>query len=138
MMRKGREALLEKASGSARNAILLTQYGGLEIASATERILGQGAFDVAEAHRLGDAVSGREKNVQFSIFNRGLLGLLESRTISAARQGDIESANHLCEMWAQTNDAVRDAEIYNLDRKQHVIGTLAAIRESMQGLPDLT
>src|SRR5690606_700859 len=74
-----RNALIEGALGSARNAVLMTEYGGLEIAEMTRRVVEGSSFDVAEAHRLGEGLTGREKAVQFSIFNRGVLELISDR-----------------------------------------------------------
>jgi DNA polymerase-3 subunit delta' len=55
------DALVRRAGGSVRNAILLTQYGGLEIAEAVDELVGTPALDIAKAHKLADAVSGRDR-----------------------------------------------------------------------------
>lgn len=117
-------ALIEGASGSPRNAVLMTEYGGLEIAEIARRLIEGSSFDIAEAHRLGEAVTGREKAVQFLIFNRGVLELISDRAAALAGKGEIVAANRMSELWDEVNNQIRDAEIYNLDRKQHVVGLL--------------
>lgn len=130
-----RQSLLERAGGSARNAILLTQYGGLEIAETTERILSAPVFEVDEAHRLGEAVSGRDKDVQFAIFNRNLLETLEKHASRRAAVGGVEAADRLAGLWEDVTGAIRDTETYNLDRRQHVIGLLGRVREMLLAVP---
>ena len=74
-----RAALAERAGGSARNAILLTQYGGLEIAETLDALVATARIDVAGAYRLAEAVAGRDHAIQFDIFNRRALDLLSDR-----------------------------------------------------------
>ena len=69
-------------------AILLTQYGGLEIAEATDTIVARAAISTfAGAHRLADAVSGRDSAIQFDIFNRHVLDLSRRRGKRTQRSG---------------------------------------------------
>ena len=71
-----RQALAERAGGSVRMAILLTQYGGLEIAEAIDE-LARGArarhrqAPIAWPMRSPAATSA----IQFDIFNRHVLDL---------------------------------------------------------------
>jgi DNA polymerase-3 subunit delta' len=73
------DALVRRAGGSVRNAILLTQYGGLEIAEAVDELVGTPALDIAKAHKLADAVSGRDRAVPFEMFNERTLQLWRRR-----------------------------------------------------------
>jgi DNA polymerase-3 subunit delta' len=129
------EALAERAAGSARNAILLTQYGGLKIAEVVDRLLTGGTLDVAEAHKLGDAVSGREQAIQFGIFNRHLLDTLAAVAGAAARAGEIAEAERFSRLWQETSGAIMDTETYNLDKKQHVLGLLHKLHAAMNRRP---
>lgn len=131
-----RRLLAERADGSVRNAILLTEYGGLEIAETVDRIVqAGGAFDIAGAQRLGDALSGRDAQVQFSIFNRQVLERAAAMASRTAETGNVRTAERLAALWEDLSAAIRDAEIYNLDRRQHVIGTLGRLRAAMHALP---
>ncbi len=124
---QGRAALAQRAGGSVRMAILLTQYGGLEIAEAIDRIAMKARFDVPAAHKVGDAVSGRDQSIQFEIFNLHALDLLSGEASAAARGGHASRADLLSESWGELRTATDEAETYNLDRKQHVLNTLARL-----------
>lgn len=127
---EARRALVDRAGGSARMAILLTQYGGLEIAEATDRIARAKSFDVAAAHRLADAVAGRDSAIQFDIFNRHLLDMLAEAASDAARQGDGARAARLSDIWQETRIAISEAETYNLDRKQHALNMIVRLQDT--------
>jgi DNA polymerase-3 subunit delta' len=129
-----RSTLFEQAGGSARNAFLLTQYGGLEIAEAIGAVLSSRRFDVEQAYKLGEAVNGRERDVQFSIFNRNLLELLEGQALRAAAQSRREPAFHLSQLYQDIQDAIRETDTYNLDRRQHVVGLLGKMHRALQEL----
>ncbi|WP_367714731.1 DNA polymerase III subunit delta' [Nitratireductor sp. GISD-1A_MAKvit] len=121
------EEIAARAKGSVRNAILLSQFGGAEITDALESLVKARRFDANEALRLGDAVSGRERGVQFSIFNRAVLDLVNRRAVALAEAGDVTGAARAAEMWNEINTAIRDAETFNLDRKQHAAGLCARL-----------
>ncbi|WP_087587056.1 DNA polymerase III subunit delta' [Nitratireductor soli] len=126
-------AVAEHARGSVRNAILLSQFGGAEIAGVLQRLVeARGDFDIAEALRLGDAVNGRERDVQFAIFNRAVLDMIAARAAAFAEAGDAAAAARAADLWDETNTAIRDAETYNLDRKQHVAGLAARLNAAFK------
>lgn len=125
-------ALLERAKGSPRAAFLLTQYGGLEIAAAIDTIIGAARFDVDQAYRLGDAVTGREREVQFSIFNASLQEHVERRALAAGGEGRREEARVLSETWEAIAARIRETETYNLDRRQHAVGILEMVHRTLK------
>jgi DNA polymerase-3 subunit delta' len=106
---------------------MLTQYGGLEIAEAIDRIARTAQLDVPAAHRLADVVSGRDQSIQFDIFNRHALDLLSGEASAAALAGDAPKGDLLSESWRELQTATTEAETYNLDRKQHVLNTLVRL-----------
>jgi len=118
---EARNALAARAGGSARNAIILTQYGGLEIAGALDELLVAPRLDVFAAHKLADAVSGRDQAIPFDIFNRRTLDILSGAASEAALASQLERAKILSEAWQDAAKAISEAETYNLDRKQHVL-----------------
>lgn len=126
-------AAAQRARGSVRNAILLSQFGGAEIAAVLERLAGMERFDAAEALRLGDAVSGRERDVQFSIFNGAVLDLISARATAQAASGDAAQAARTAELWEAAITAIREAEVFNLDRRQHVAGLAARLNAAFAG-----
>lgn len=125
-------ALAERAGGSARNAILMTQFGGLEIAEALERIVAAETFPFAEAQRLAEAVTGRDKQVQFAIFNRAALDLVTARAGRYAQAGEGARADRMAGLWQEASRTIRDCETYNLDRKQHVMALAARLHAALR------
>jgi DNA polymerase-3 subunit delta' len=127
-----RAAIASRAGGSPRNAILLTQYGGLEISEAIDRLATAGSLDVAKAHRLADAVAARDQTIQFNLFNRHVLDIVTDAASRAARAGDMPKASRLSEFWQNVLKTIDDAETYNLDKKQHVLGVIHALNAAMR------
>ena len=124
-----RSELARRAGGSVRNAILLTEYGGLEIASTIEKLLGAGRFDLALASRLADAVSARDQTVQFDIFNDHLLDAVAA----GATRGDRLGSARQAETWGRLREDIALTEIYNLDKRHHVMTSLRRAHESLHG-----
>jgi DNA polymerase-3 subunit delta' len=127
-----RAALAERAGGSARNAILLTQYGGLEIAGTLDALVTAGKSDVAGAYRLAEAVAGRDQAIQFDIFNRRALDLLSAGASEAARAGDLKRAKTLSDTWHEALNAISETDTYNLDKKQHALTMIDRLNSAMR------
>ncbi|MBL0934094.1 MAG: DNA polymerase III subunit delta' [Rhizobiaceae bacterium] len=119
--------LAAKASGSVREALLMTQFGGLDIANAVDAVVSGGRFDVAAAYRIADAVGGRDATVQFRLFNEHVAGIAEARAQAAGRDGDAELAARLAEQWSGVRQRIVDTDTYNLDKRQHVVGLLGQL-----------
>jgi DNA polymerase III subunit delta' len=124
-------AVAEKAAGSARAAILLTQFGGLEIADALRGIAKAPQWDIAATYRLAEAVSGRDQSIQFSIFNQAVLELVEATALEKARAGDVASAGRLGDLWQEMRVRIAETDAFNLDRKQHVAGIMERMRAAI-------
>ena len=119
-----RRALAEGACGSVRDALLMTQYGGLDIAEAMSAALDAEDFDVAQAWRIAEAVSGRDNAVQFSIFNQAALDLIAGRAREAALAGHASRAAARSELWREVERLAAETDTYNLDKKQHVCAVI--------------
>ena len=128
----GRTALWARSGGSVRMAILLTQYGGLEIAEATDTLAHANTPDIAGTHRLADAVSGRDGAVQFDLFNQHVLDLLAGAASEAALNGDMQRANRHSLGWQEARLAIEQAWTYNLDRKQHALNMIARLQDTFR------
>lgn len=126
-------ALASRAGGSVRSAILLTEYGGLEIAAAIDAVLEGSAFDIAAAAKIADAVTGREQAMQFELFNAHLLDAVAQRATAAAQAGDVVSADRLASLWSDARRATDETDTYNLDKRQHVLGTLMRAHRALNG-----
>jgi DNA polymerase-3 subunit delta' len=127
-----RQALAERSAGSVRMAILLTQYGGLEIAEATDTIVRAPSLDIAGAHRLADAVAGRDSAIQFGIFNRHVLDLVADAASAAALDGDATRAGRYSQDWQEIRVAVEETETFNLDRKQHALNMIVRLQDTFR------
>ena len=127
-----RQALAERAGGSVRSAIILTRYGGIEIAETIDRTVRARHLDVAAAHRLADAVAGRDRSMQFDIFNRQALDMLADAASAAALRSDTAAASRLSEGWNEARVAIAETETYNLDRKQHALTMIARLQETFR------
>lgn len=127
-----RRLLIEQAGGSVRDAILMTQFGGLEIAQVVERISAAPRFDVAQAHKLADAVAGRDRQVQFELFNRTVLDRIAEAASNVAISGAAANAARLASLWEEVAETIRQTEIFNLDRRQHVLGLLTRLHQAAQ------
>jgi DNA polymerase-3 subunit delta' len=127
-----RAALTARAAGSVRNAIMLTDYGGLEIAEALDKLVDAHNPPAAETHRLADVVAGRDQAIQFGIFNDRALDILARAASEAARRGEGSRASRISEAWQDSRIAILETETYNLDRKQHVLSMIARLNDTFR------
>jgi DNA polymerase-3 subunit delta' len=125
-------ALHARAGGSVRQSILLTTYGGLEIAETLERAARSSRLAPSEAHRLADAVNGRERSVQFEIFNDHALGMLNRAALAAAGSANLADAYRYSQVWDELRVAIAEADTYNLDRKQHALNMILRLNETFR------
>ncbi|WP_187971823.1 DNA polymerase III subunit delta' [Aquibium microcysteis] len=124
-------ALAARAGGSVREAILLTEYGGLEIAGALDALVEAGRFDPAAAGKLADAVAGRDQAIPFALFNAHVLDRVGAQATAAALEGDLARAEALSALWQETSRTIAETETYNLDKRQHVLGLVRRIQGAL-------
>lgn len=130
-----RALLAARSSGSVRNAVLLTQFGGLEIEQALSGVLGQPKLNMTDVFRLADAASGRDRQIQFDLFNRLALDRIADRARLAGEEGDTFTAASLAELHEDMRTQLIETETYNLDRRQHIIGTISTLHTKLGGMP---
>ncbi|MCR5859763.1 DNA polymerase III subunit delta' [Mesorhizobium sp. J428] len=128
---EARRALLDRAGGSARQAILLAEHGGFDITEAADQFVGKARRDPLDAYRLADAVTGRDQTVTFEILNDHLLEKVARAATDAAAQGEGRRAARLAELWYEANSTIRETDTYNLDKRQHVVGLLNRIGDAL-------
>lgn len=129
---EARNFLIEQAEGSVRNALLMTQFGGLEIASALQKILGAQRFEVGSAHKLAEAVTGRDSQVQFDLFNQMILDRAAAHAARAANSNQVPEAEKFANLWENLADRIRETDTFNLDRKQHSLSVLRQLHQAIQ------
>jgi DNA polymerase-3 subunit delta' len=126
------DANLDRAGGSARSAIMLTAFGGLEIAEAIDQTLAGGRLDITEAYRVAEAVARRGETIPFDIFNQHVADVIAGRARDAAGAGQRGLADRLASLYREIVQSIVDCETYNLDRRQHVVGTLTRLHAEMR------
>lgn len=123
-----RREAIGSSGGSVRQAILLTQFGGLEIAQAIAAVVGNVRFDPVEARKISDVVGARDKDVQFSLFNDSVAGLIAKNAKAAATRNQTVLSNQWASLWRDMELRLSEALAFNLDRKQHVMGVLSQLQ----------
>ena len=124
--------LAAQAGGSVRKAILLSQFGGLDIVAALDDAV-RNPGDIPLQHKLADAVSGRDREAQFAIFNDRALEALADAASRAAGEGDIHRANSIADAWQEARIAIPETETYNLDQRQHALTMIGRLNRMLAG-----
>jgi DNA polymerase-3 subunit delta' len=127
-----RQALLAGAGGSARKAILLSQFGGQDIVDAFEALVAAPRLDVAGAHRLADAVAARDQEIRFDLLNAHVLDRVAEHAADLARARQAAAASRLSALWQDLRVAIEEADTYNLDRKQHALNMILRLHEALR------
>ena len=125
-------ALLERAGGSVRDAILLSEFGGLEIADTVDLLIAGKDMNFAQAHRLADAVSGRDHEIRFDLMNAHMLDLVSNAASQAASVGDHKRAGNFARSFQELRIAINDTDTYNLDRKQHTLNMILRLHDTLR------
>ena len=124
--------LAQRAGGSVRQALLLTQYGGLDIADSVDSLISRGKIGPPDAHKLADAVSKRDSTVQFEMFNEHLLDVVSDAAKAAGQAGDLTRANRMSGLWQDMRVAINQTQTYNLDRKQHALNMISRLNDTFR------
>jgi len=125
-------ALLQRAEGSVRKALLLVAHGGIEIADTTDSILDGKPFDLAKAQALGGVLSGREAEVQYELFRDHLMSRIAGEAHRRAEAGQLREAEQWSRFWSTLGHEIAQAETYNLDRRQAVVILLEKTHRAFQ------
>lgn len=128
-----RTQLIEQSMGSPRNALLLTRYGGMELADAVDALLTGPQFDVEQANKLADAVGGRDATIQYSIVNETIMERIAQHAARAVSAHQYQQANRLADFWSDAHSTFGQAEAFNLDKKQYLVGLISKLRNQLNG-----
>lgn len=129
----GRKQLIERSMGSPRNALLLTRYGGIELANTVDALLAGPRFDIDQANKLADAVGGRDATIQYSIVNEAIMDRIAKHAANAVSAHQYQRANRLADFWSDAHFAFGQTDSFNLDKKQHLIGLISKLRHQLNG-----
>ncbi len=120
--------IAETADGSLRSAITLLSGDGLTIARGVKRLAeNAGQLDLASVHALADMVSARGQTDNWENFQHVIQIWLHEKMRTELAQG-VGVARRYVDIWQKTNQAIRDSDALNLDRKQVVLDFFLALR----------
>jgi DNA polymerase-3 subunit delta' len=123
-------AAAEAAEGSVGRAVSLLDGSALAL---RQRILDLFAQlpkpDPLALHALGDAIGGTDPKTLEAFMD--LVNTWLSRRLAEPPQGKASMAR-VAEIWEKVNQAARDAEAYNLERKPLVFAIFGALAETVR------
>lgn len=120
--------IAQAADGSLRSAITLLSGDGLAIAKGVKRLADSAArLDLAAVHALADLVAARGQTDNWENFQHVVQIWLHEQMRRELANG-LPKAHGLIDIWEKTNQAIRDADALNLDRKQVVLDFFFALR----------
>lgn len=120
--------LISLAEGSVRRALTLTAFGGMEIIKAADQLIEARKFDAEKAGKLGDAIAGRDADIQYQLLTDHVLSRISSAAARHAGTGQAGSARQLSALSSATAAILSDAQRFNLDRKQTIFGLIATLQ----------
>jgi DNA polymerase-3 subunit delta' len=119
------------AEGSVARALALLGGDSLELRQRTVDLLaGLPRLDQRALHALGDSLTGTEPQT-LAVFMDTVNGWLSQRL--RERPHELARMSRLAEAWSKVNDAARDVDEYNLERKPLVFTVFTALAETARG-----
>jgi DNA polymerase-3 subunit delta' len=124
-------AAAEAADGSVARALMLLEGDALELRRQVMDALARlPQIDADELHALGDEIAGTEQET-LAAFMDAVNAWLSGRLTNGPR--DTRRLARVAEAWDSVNQAARDAEEYNLDRKPLVFSVFSRLAEAARG-----
>ena len=119
------------ADGSVARAMALLDEGALALRRRALDLLDRlPALDANALHALGDALAGTDPQPLAAFVDTVNAWL--SRRLHRERD-ELGRLARLAEVWERINQAARDAETYNLERKPLVFGVFGLLAEATRG-----
>jgi DNA polymerase-3 subunit delta' len=122
--------LVQMSDGSAGRAMELLNDGGLEIYREVNDILDMmPKIDITRIHQLGDKLnrdkSGKVSDNTFDLINRWIVMVIKD-----IAKNKISSLDPWFEVWDNTGDLFYKTQSLNLDKKQAILNTFIAIKNT--------
>jgi DNA polymerase III subunit delta' len=127
------DELLSLSEGSVRRALTLLAFGGLEIVKTANQLVEAHKFDADKTAKLADAMIGRDAEIQYQLLANHLLSRISAEASDRASANDMRSALKLSELHSENARMLKDAQVFNLDRKQTVFGLIASLQGKFDG-----
>jgi len=116
------------ADGSVGRALALLEADALELRQQVNGLLDRlPALDPRALHALGDEIAGTQAET-LAAFMDAVNAWLSARLQSGPQEG--ARLARVAEVWAAVNNAAREAEAYNLDRKPLVFSVFGRLAEA--------
>ena len=123
-----RRLLLDQAGGSVRDALVLIRFAGLDIVSELQKVVATPRFDVAAGLQGRRQRGGARRWRALRRLQRCNLGPdFGAGTNGAAGDGQLARAAELSSFWQEATERIGATRVYNLDRRQHVVGLFAPV-----------
>lgn len=123
-----RDRVIARAEGSVARALMIVNYGGLDLIDAFNTILREGPDASAQMlHKLADSLTGRDREEIFAFFVSHVEDWITSHASEAARAGDVTAAARFATLATKVTRELKTTEEYNLDRKQSILSLLQGI-----------
>jgi DNA polymerase-3 subunit delta' len=125
------QAAAAAAEGSVGRAFTFLDEDALALRQrALDQLDRLPALDTGALHGLGEALAGTDPQ-PLAAFVDTVNAWLSQRL--HRNQGEIERVARLAEAWERINQAARDAETYNLERKPLVFSVFGLLAEATRG-----
>jgi len=118
----------ENTEGSAARALVMANYGGIDIAAAFDSLMDRRAInDRAEIHKLAQALASKDREVAYHFFVEHVIEHVRTQAAELAMIGDMRRAAEEAEKATAVAEHFSRAETYNLDRTQTVINLFSIL-----------
>ena len=118
------KAVLSKADGSVRRAIVLATSGGVEALDRMERMLARSEWAAPEAYAIADLAGARDGEAIYHEIANGLPALLSRRAVSEAKVGRLTKASNLSNTASAVATKLALDDEYGVDRRLSVRAAL--------------
>lgn len=124
------DAIIRLSEGSVARALLLRNYGGVDIAEAFVDILERGSLNNREPiYKLAETLAARDRDVAYAFFTEFAVDRVQQMAREAGAAGDLTVADRLAQLSTALAAHFATAAAYNLDRKQTVLHAFSLIFE---------
>ena len=118
----------ETSEGSAARALIMANYGGIDIAAAFDSLMDRKAInDRAEIHKLAQALASKDREVAYHFFVEHVIERVRRQATELAMAGDMRQAAAEAEKATAVAEHFSRAETYNLDRTQTIINLFSIL-----------
>ena len=114
--------------GSVARALVMANYGGVEIASTFDSLMDRSAVsDRSEIHKLAQALSAKDRDIAYHFFVDHVISRVRRHSGHLAAEGRGREAAREAERASAVAAHFERAETYNLDRGQAVINLFSIL-----------